>query len=256
MYLRLLGLPRPLPGTRGDGGDRGGPGPGVVRRPYFTVHCGPGAGAAGFRPFTDLLADRAARSAYVAEVGRRLGTGPDRVAASTLHIGTAARLWSVALATAALTGRAPDLSPGRLHWRIPETGPVDLWLPEPAAATGRDLPDALYETVHERTLRPLGEALRRDTGLSPKVLHGNVTSALTGALRVLHTRLPGTPLAPSALVGAVLEREPLASAGTFDAATLDYRRHSCCLCYRVRAGGYCGDCVLVRPPRTGRRGQV
>ncbi|MFV0133141.1 (2Fe-2S)-binding protein [Streptomyces sp. HMX87] len=214
--------------------------------PYFAVRVGPGADAAGFRPFTDLLTDEAVLSAYVSEVGRRLRTGQRRVAASTLHIGTAARLWSVALATAALTGRAPDLAPDRLWWRMPDTGPIELWLPEPAAAPGEDVADALFETVVERNLRPLGDALRRHCGLSPKPLPGNVASALIGALRVLRAQRPDAPLSPLEPVTALLRREPLASAGTFVAEPLAYRRHSCCLYYRAPGGGYCGDCVLPR----------
>lgn len=230
----------------------GGPTPDVLARvraigPYFDVACGPRPDAARFRPLTDLYADRdGALDAYVTAVGRRLGTGQRRVAASTLHIGTAARLWSVALATAALTGRAPDLAPDRLWWRPAESGPIALWLPEVSGVAGDDLSLALHETVVVRNLLPLGDALREHSALSPHVLRGNAASALIGALRVLTAHAPGAPYPPLPLVTALLAREPLASAGAFTAGPLTYRRRSCCLYYRVPGGGYCGDCVLSR----------
>ncbi|MEG3629949.1 (2Fe-2S)-binding protein [Streptomyces poriticola] len=218
--------------------------------PYFAVAAGPRADAGLFRPLTALYTDPAVLSAYVAEVGRRLDTVQRRVAASTLHIGIAARLWSVALATAALTGRVPDLSPDRLWWRTPDSGPIELWLPEPAALPEADVADGLYGTVVGANLRPLGEALRRDCGLSAKVLPGNAASALLGAVRVLRDRRPAAPCPPLGPATALLAREPLASSGTHGTDPLTtYRRSSCCLYYRVRGGGYCGDCVLTGPGR-------
>ncbi|MEV3988515.1 (2Fe-2S)-binding protein [Streptomyces sp. NPDC049837] len=244
--------PRVCDGSSPDGG----PSPDVLARvravgPYFAVAWGPRADAARFRPLTDLYTDRdGALDAYVAAVGRRLGTGQRlgagqrRVAASTLHIGTAARLWSVALATAALTGRAPDLAPDRLWWRPAESGPIDLWLPEVSWVAGDDLPLALHGTVVVRNLLPLGDALREHSALSPHVLRGNAASALIGAVRVLTAHAPEAPYPPLPLVTALLAREPLASAGAFTARPLTYRRRSCCLYYRVPGAGYCAECVL------------
>ncbi|MGA5421191.1 (2Fe-2S)-binding protein [Streptomyces lavendulocolor] len=256
--------PTSADGPGGDGAFAGTPARVAAVGPYFAVSSGPRADAAGFRPFTALHHDPAPLAAYVAETGRRLGTDQRRVAASTLHIGTAARLWSVALATAALTGRAMDLTPERLWWRTPPSGPIELWLPEwPAGTTGEDVPGALYETVVVRHLGPLDEALRRDFGLSPRILHGNSASALLGAVRVLLARVPDAPWSPLPVAAALLAREPLASAGVLTADPrgadlggagprgaddpLGYRRNSCCLYYRVRDNGYCGDCILARP---------
>ncbi|GAA2437166.1 (2Fe-2S)-binding protein [Streptomyces lavendulocolor] len=261
--------PAAADGPGGDGAFDGTPARVAAVGPYFAVSSGPRADAAGFRPFTALHHDPAPLAAYVAETGRRLGTDQRRVAASTLHIGTAARLWSVALATAALTGRAVDLTPERLWWRTPPSGPIELWLPEwPAGTPGEDVPGALYETVVVRHLGPLDEALRRDFGLSPRILHGNSASALLGAVRVLLARVPDAPWSPLPVAAALLAREPLASAGVLTGDPrgagprgadlggagprgaddpLSYRRNSCCLYYRVRGNGYCGDCVLARP---------
>ncbi|MEU0667945.1 (2Fe-2S)-binding protein [Streptomyces lavendulocolor] len=271
--------PTAADGPDGDGAFAGTPARVAAVGPYFAVSSGPRADAAGFRPFTALHNDPEPLAAYVAETGRRLGTDQRRVAASTLHIGTAARLWSVALATAALTGRAVDLTPERLWWRTPPSGPIELWLPEwPAGTPGEDVPGALYETVVVRHLGPLDEALRRDFGLSPRILHGNSASALLGAVRVLLARVPDAPWSPLPVATALLAREPLASAGVLTADTcgadlggagprgagprgadprgvgargaddpFSYRRNSCCLYYRVRGNGYCGDCILARP---------
>ncbi|WP_411135652.1 (2Fe-2S)-binding protein [Streptomyces sp. C10] len=221
--------------------------------PYFKVSSGPGTDAADFSPLIDLYGEQAALEAFVTAVGKRLGTDQQRVAASTLHIGTAARLWSVALAATVLTGEVPDLAPERLWWRAAASGPIDLWLPEvPAASRGDDLPDALYETIVVRNLRPLDEAMRRHFGLSPKVLQGNATSALMGAVRTLTRRVPHAPHPPLPLATALLEREPLASAGTLTIHPLEYRRHNCCLYYRVSGSGYCDECVLHRKGHSSR----
>ncbi|MFE6741877.1 (2Fe-2S)-binding protein [Streptomyces tubercidicus] len=213
--------------------------------PYFKVFSGPRPDAADFSPLIDLHGEQGALESFVTAMGKRLGTDQQRVAASTLHIGTAARLWSVALAATALTGEVPDLAPDRLWWRAAASGPIDLWLPEmPAVSRGHDLPDALYESIVVRHLQPLDEAMRRHFRLSPKVLQGNATSALMGAVRTLTRRAPHVPHPPLPLATALLAREPLASAGTLTHDPLEYRRHNCCLYYRVSGSGYCDECVL------------
>ncbi|MFF8833479.1 (2Fe-2S)-binding protein [Streptomyces sp. NPDC015131] len=219
--------------------------------PYFAVSCGPRPDTAGFRPLTELYEDPGALGGYVADTARRMGTADRRVAASTLHLGLAARLWSVALGATVLTGRVPGPGPGRLWWRAPRSGPVDLWLPDPAGpatatATEAEAAVALHTAVVAAHLEPLARAVRRDCGVSPHTLLGNTASALIGAVRVLRAHAPGAPLRPLPLAAALLGRAPLADAGTFTAAPFAFRRRSCCLYYRVEGGGYCGDCVLVR----------
>ncbi|MFH9425789.1 (2Fe-2S)-binding protein [Streptomyces sp. NPDC017529] len=217
--------------------------------PYFAVSCGPRPDATRFRPLAGLYQERALLSERVTEVGQRIGTGRRRVAASTFHLGTAARLWSVALAGAALTGQVPDLDPEGLWWRAPESGPIDLWMPEAAATVGGDTADAVHTAVVVRNLLPLGAALERNYGLSPLVMRGNVASALVGTVRVLQSCAPDLPHPPLALATALLGREPLKDAGVLTTRPLAYRRHSCCLYYRVPGGGLCGDCVLHRAKR-------
>ncbi|MCT7357109.1 (2Fe-2S)-binding protein [Streptomyces sp. 15-116A] len=231
--------------------------PGALERisaigPYFALATGPSPRTHGFRPMTDLYGDPEALEDCVRAVAGRLGTDLPRVAASTLHLGTASRLWSVSLACAALTGRVPDLAPGRLWWRMPASGPLDLWLDDLTAVDGEPLA-ALHHTVAVRNLTPWADAVRRASGVSPHTLRGNAASALIGAHRVLLSGGP-RPLVPVVpLVGALLELPPLAGAGTHRATPtgqLAFRRRSCCLYYRVPGAGTCGDCVLNAKERT------
>ncbi|WP_328967235.1 (2Fe-2S)-binding protein [Streptomyces sp. NBC_00239] len=201
------------------------------------------AGPGGFRPLSELYG--AGLGGYVAEVGRRIGTGPDRVAASTAQLGIASRLWSLALGAAALGGRVPDLAPDRVRWRLPRGGSLQLALPAPRAVPGPAA--AGFDALIEGNLRVLDASVRAGYGLSPKVLRGNSASALVGALRVLTGRLPRTPYPPVPLVAALLEAGPLAGSGTFvheEGLGFAFVRNSCCLYYRVEGAGLCGDCVL------------
>ncbi|MFJ3723163.1 (2Fe-2S)-binding protein [Streptomyces sp. NPDC090045] len=216
----------------------------VLRRlaavgPFFTVPYGTEPPGPGFRPLTALYGERL--GPYVSEVGRRIGSGPGRVAASTAQLGIASRLWSLGLGCAGLAGRVPDLAADRVWWRLPAAGSLELWLPEPA-----DRPaETLGETVLGN-LAVLDTGLRERFGVSPKVLRGNAASGLVGALRVLIDRVPGG--AAVALAGALLaEGGALAGTGTFlheEGLGVAFVRRSCCLYYQVPGGGLCGDCVL------------
>ncbi|MEU3684911.1 (2Fe-2S)-binding protein [Streptomyces sp. NPDC048405] len=220
--------------------------------PYFAVATGPRPAAHGFRPLTDLYADREALEECVRVVAGRLGTDQLRVAASTLHLGTASRLWSIALACASLTGRVPDLAPERLWWRLPVSGPLDLWLPD-ARGVDQEPHPALHHSVIVQNLVPWADAVRRASGVSPHTLRGNAASALIGAHRILLARAPRTLLPVVPLVRALLDRPPLAAAGTHRATPsepLAYQRRSCCLYYRVPGAGTCGDCVLNTKEKT------
>ncbi|MGW7435386.1 (2Fe-2S)-binding protein [Streptomyces sp. NPDC054849] len=221
----------------------------VLRRlaavgPFFTVPYGKEPPGPGFRPLTELYGEHL--EPYVAEVGRRIGSGPGRVAASTAQLGIASRLWSLGLGCAALAGRVPDLAAERVWWRLPDTGSLQLWLPEPA-----DLPPAMLGETVLGNLDVLDAGLRERFGVSSKVLRGNAASGLVGALRVLIDRVPGGVAVE--LTGALLaEGGALAGTGTFlheEGLGVAFVRRSCCLYYQVPGGGLCGDCVL----RTGRR---
>ncbi len=226
----------------------------VLRRlaavgPFFTVPYGTQPPGPGFRPLTALYGERLAP--YVAEVGRRIGSGPGRVAASTAQFGIVSRLWSLGLGSAALGGRVPDLSADRVWWRMPDAGSLQLWLPGP----GPGLPaEELGQNVLAN-LAVLDAALRERYGVSAQVLRGNAASGLVGALRVLIDRVPGG--AAVELAGALLaDGGALAGTGTFiheEGLGVAFERRSCCLYYQVPGGGLCGDCVLRARRRPDRR---
>ncbi|MFI9274361.1 (2Fe-2S)-binding protein [Kitasatospora sp. NPDC052896] len=202
---------------------------------FFAV--GTGEPPAAARPLRELYATGpgTALARRVATVAGRLGTAEPRVAASVVHLGLAARLWSVTLGAAALGGVVPELRPDRTYWQLPEQGLPELWVPDPIGAPASA--SALHRLVVVEQLTPLAAAVRAAAPVSERLLWGNAASALTGASRML----PG----PTARGYArdLLTRAPLA--GTL---TPGLRRRSCCLYYRLPNGGLCGDCVFTTPP--------
>ncbi|MET9958338.1 (2Fe-2S)-binding protein [Streptomyces sp. NPDC006326] len=220
----------------------------VLRRlaavgPFFEVPYGPQPPGEGFRPLTRLYGEQLGE--YVGEVGRRIGSGSGRVAASTAQFGIASRLWSLGLGCAALAGRVPDLAADRVWWRMPAGGSLQLWLPSPGDGA---LPAEELGASVLGHLAVLDAALRERFGVSPRVLRGNTASGLVGALRVLIDRVPGG--AAVDLAAALLaEGGALGGAGTFlheEGLGVAFVRRSCCLYYKVPGGGFCGDCVLRR----------
>ncbi|MFD7731365.1 (2Fe-2S)-binding protein [Kitasatospora phosalacinea] len=212
--------------------------------PYFAVRADPSP-PPGFRPLAELCGADGPLGARVAEVGRVLGTGELRVAASTAHLGLAARLWSVGLGAAVVTGRVAEL--GGAWFALPPQGPFDLWLPSsdgPAATV-----EALEAVVLEGQLAPLAGAVRAVAPVAPGLLAGNAASALVGAARQLGS-VPQLRASAAALARGLLARPALAATGAVTApgGPLGFRRASCCLYYRTPSGGLCGDCVFTRPP--------
>ncbi|KPM57019.1 hypothetical protein ACG83_04230 [Frankia sp. R43] len=131
--------------------------------PYFEAdvldaneHPAPTASAsdvehARFEPVAvaELNSGGAALAAAVDGVNERLGGVERRVAASTLALGHAARLWSVALGTWATSGIVPDLDPAVLRVQPRLTAPLRLivdrpagWRPAPAASAAPRTPAA------------------------------------------------------------------------------------------------------------------
>ncbi|MET8546603.1 (2Fe-2S)-binding protein [Kitasatospora sp. NPDC004799] len=231
--------------------------------PYFALDTSAdGTPPEGFRPLAELYGTGpdAPLAARLRVVAQRLGTAELRVAASILHLGLAARFWSVGLGSAVLLGSVPTLE--RAWVRIPDQGPLDLWTPaEPARPTARPtagptagpLADQLHRAVLLGQLEPLAEAVRAAAPLSARLLLGNAASALAGTLRVLDAHAPGPA---RALVAELLDRPPLAGSGTLRTGPRGtaFRRNSCCLYYRVGPGaGLCGDCCFSTPPGRGKR---
>ncbi|MEU5271167.1 (2Fe-2S)-binding protein [Streptomyces hygroscopicus] len=195
--------------------------------------------------------------ARVEAVAASLRTEEPRVAASLAFQGLAARVWSLALGPAALSGEVPNLRPDQLWWNPGRAAPDDLWWPgvpsvmaEPGGLAGQ------VGTAAFAHLMPLHHAIGRAYRVSERLLWGNAASALAGSLRVLHDwcrahGLPGAADRATELVRAQLAHPPLRDTGTLTSAPLGYRRRTCCLYYRVPGGGLCGDCVLHGAPGRG-----
>jgi hypothetical protein len=192
---------------------------------------------AGWRPFTDLLdpavaAERvaAARDTLITMFGLDPATVPVRVVASVTFLGVASRL----LAPPLITPRYP--APEQLYWKPVPAGPWPLACTAPPA--GAPSTAALHERVVLGLVAPLLAVFQAEFRLSPKVLWGNVSSALVGAAGQLDDP------AAWAVVAQLLDVAPLA--GTADLHGRALRRRNCCLYYRIPGGGTCGDCVLRR----------
>jgi hypothetical protein len=213
--------------------------------PYFATS--PWLPDEGWRPLSELLDGSDALDERV-EQGRQLlemmsGASVERrVAASTVHLGLAARLLSSPLATAVLAGVLPDWSVSALWWQPVQGGPMPL----AAVPTGvlAASPVTFHELVVERLLAPLTAEFERRFHLSDQVLWGNVGSGLGGSAKMLRVARPDKGVAAFAFRDAVLGLGRLA--GTIDELGV---RRSCCLYYRVPGGGYCGDCVLLTVSR-------
>ncbi|MEU9849200.1 (2Fe-2S)-binding protein [Streptomyces sp. NPDC047985] len=198
------------------------------------------------RPLARLYAgETAPLASRIDMVAARHRTRERRVAASIAQLGLAARLWSIALGSATLTGRFPDLSSAVLHWDPRASCPDDLWL-----STAETLPgtaERIREVVQHGHLVPLAEAIHRDGPLSDRLLWGNAGSALAGALSQLvdlarATHRPEVAARARALTAELFDDPDLRNTGSpHDTA---FRRRSCCLYYRCPAGGLCGDCVF------------
>jgi FhuF-like iron-sulfur protein len=227
---------------------------------------------AGWRSWADLgdgdvLAERmaAARRALAAMSGRREAALPEealpeealpaRVVASVMFLGYAARILSPLLGAAVVDGALPLVGPGRLWWRPVPAGPLPVGctvvasLPCARLDAG-EIAATLSDLAVEGLLGPVVRACRTRFALSPKVLWGNVASALAGAAGMIADTAPAHAGRAAAITARLLDRAPLAGTGTLmrpDPAVARWflRRRSCCLYYRIPGGGTCGDCVLT-----------
>ena len=206
---------------------------------------------AGFLDDPGIEAGRvAAVRAYLATAG---GLAQDavelRVAASVAHLGLAARTLSPLYALAILGRRLPaPVGLRDLRWQPAPGSMFALSLPDLAAAVplrDRDT-DAAAESDLERVAVDLCE-VTRPFGVSPRILRGNVASALNGARLALCAAQPGLAAPALAELDRLLTRPLLAE--TWQATPGGrFRRRSCCLIYRAapdRRGPICGDCVLA-----------
>jgi hypothetical protein len=203
---------------------------------------------ADWRPVSALADDPGLLDGRVQRVrGALIAPGADpeqavplRVAASVTQLGLCARLVAVSLASA--VDGLPLPPAGRLAFQDRLRGPYPLATIDggPPSAAGT-WPSAVVDLV-----RPLLEAVQTTYRLSPRVLWGNVASALVSAASLIATAEPG-----------MRERAAEQTADAFGEPELRdtmerdgrgrLRRRSCCLIYRVAGPTptFCGDCVLA-----------
>jgi iron complex transport system ATP-binding protein len=211
---------------------------------YFVVGTGPVDD--GWQPVARLYTDAAMLGGIVGRVQERIDAVERRVAASTLFLGFAARLWSIGLGTVAGHGLLLDLAAEHLLFRE-AGGRIELHIEYPVAWQGNGLAPVLADTVLDSHLAPLTGALHRLGPISAELLRGNAASALLGAARVFDRRRADATPGPGWLLARQLcADERLAGAIHFN--TDGYHRTSCCLYYRTAGGGLCGDCVLTHKP--------
>ncbi len=196
---------------------------------------GPGDSAAGWHPVTQSYADGYAD--LIDATIRRYRTTETRIGASLVHLSHAARLWSPVLACTLGHSVIPDLSGLQ---RADDS--AALRLPEPVGESVTPSPELLYRVVVQQHMEPLEAGLR--VKLAPGLLSGNIASALIGASRALLLARPDLRRSVVDTTLALLDTGRLAGSGTITGGELVFRRHSCCLYYRIPNGGTCGDCPL------------
>jgi iron complex transport system ATP-binding protein len=218
---------------------------------YFAISPLP-LGAGQF-PVHQLYTDSALLEGVVERVRTRIGATERRVAVSTFFLGFAARLWSVGIGAVIGHRLLPDLGTPELSFG--ETGgQVTLHIAHPLGWQGDELEPMLADLVLDGHLTPLATALKRLGPISSKLLRGNAASALLGAANVFDQhRRAGSPDSARQLAERLCADQRLSGAIRFGDA--GYRRASCCLYYRTRNSGLCGDCVFTQIPATlGRKG--
>jgi hypothetical protein len=193
----------------------------------------------GWRPIADCYAD--GFSNLIAVTAQENGTTDLRVAASLVQFAIASRLWSPAIACALIHGIVPDFA--ELHCADDS---LELLAARPEGLrvdSEAQIAPALYEAVVERNLEPLAAGLR--VKMAPGLLYGNAASAMVGATRALYALRPELRDRATELARVLLDHKRLAGTGTVK-YNLAFRRHSCCLYYRIADGAKCGDCGLLR----------
>lgn len=219
---------------------------------FFTVATGRDRNPSGRHPVGELYAGGPELGARIAHVRRVLGSD-DRVAASITFQGLAALLVSAPFAAAVAHATVPVWTPRTLFWTPTTDGPWPLWCADPPlrpVPTVDDAVGALAAAVVEQHLVPLVEAVRAQVRVSPRVLVGNAASTVASARRMVAEHWPASADRAAAVARGLLGTGLLDGAGELrDPAGPDrhwsFRRRSCCLYYRARDGGLCGDCVLL-----------
>ena len=221
--------------------------------PYFAVEVHrPGSPLRPpWQPLGELVGSPEALAGRIGEVRERLAAAAGcpaaavefRVAASIAQLGLCARLLSPALGAAA-AGRALPVDVGQARWVPALGGPFRLSLAGAPVAAGPGT--AAAAALLAGPITQIVQAVEA-MAVSPRVLWGNVASAVNGAATMIAEARPDLA-GPAAEAAAALLADP-ALTGTYQGGPLrGFRRRNCCLIYRLspERPAYCGDCVLGR----------
>jgi FhuF 2Fe-2S C-terminal domain len=226
--------------------------------PYFAVDVHhPGSPVRPpWQPFGELISSPDALAGRIGEVRERLAAAAGcpaaavefRVAASIAQLGLCARLLTPALGAAA-AGRALPVDAAQARWIPVLGGPFRLSLPEAAVAEEAIAAEPGAAPTAALLAGPVTQIVRavEAMAVSPRVLWGNVASAVNGAATMIAATRPDLA-GQGAEAAAALLGHP-AMTGTYQGRPLrGFRRRNCCLIYRLSSErpAYCGDCVLGR----------
>ncbi len=236
--------------------------------PFFAADTHDAGGAqsasdAPWRPMAELLDDPDVPAARVEAVRGYLAAAgglapeaiPVRVAASVMHLGLVARTLSPLFALAVMGRRPGPVSLRDLWWQPTLGSMFALSIPEGPGSPDRGHRD---EDGHrsgngDDALIPPSAlelcAMTAPFGLSPRILRGNLASALAGARTALATAEPSLAQRARDELGRWLAQPLLADMWRITVEGR-FQRRSCCLIYQAapdRRGPVCGDCVLLRP---------
>ena len=223
---------------------------------YFDLPLADGPQWQSFGEFTgaqSTVAEHIRRTRTILAVSQRIPESAVelRVAASSFHLNSVAKLISPAYGCAVLSGAVPDFSAGNLMWRPGDTHVLEVGLRALAGEVGlsdQHIVERIHAGLLEEAVAQLGDAIHDATGLSRKVLWGNVASAFNGAFLVLRGQRPDDEDRAFELMRAIVEHGRLKPAGRFLPDEWDearFSRNNCCLFYRLPDRGLCGDCVLA-----------
>ncbi|GHE12807.1 hypothetical protein [Klenkia taihuensis] len=210
--------------------------------PFCAVDDDAGPGAVDLADGDTLLRARAA--AVSAVLGSAAAA---REVHSLVHLGVVARVLSPALGAALATGVLPV--PASVVLQPVGSNPVPMaWAGVRAVAVRT--PDDVAAGLAAHWLTPLVDpwtAAVAARSVSPRVLTGNVVSALHGTAVVVAGARPGLAARTRAVLDALLAAGPLAGTGGWRPDG-GFARRSCCLLQRLPGALPCADCVLVGLP--------
>lgn len=183
-------------------------------------------------PGTALLEGPALKNTIDAIAVRYRAEEP-RVAASLFFLGYTARLLSPLTAA----NLPIDVRPENLWWQHHPVDGLSVRIDEPRLG-----PPAA------EALEPVVEAIESVTPVARGLLWGNAMSNIAGALKMVVRAQMLTAEEAEERGELLMSAPPFEQAGTFLSfpGEVGFVRRSCCLYYRVAAGGKCGDCPLVK----------